>query len=182
MSVEHNAPNQNQPNEIITPMAQAAVNAMIASSVREAVASVFASLSPVLKDMALTPEKLTAALTAVNTHIETPAEVASRLREERESQKSRDDEAENRKQLAARRAACSHRDKNGKTAICITHNFPDHQPRGVCPLCGDWVHPREWRIAATVEEAAKYHTHQGKAYICEAHKDYPTVASLESFS
>jgi hypothetical protein len=155
---------------------------MIASSVKEAVTSIFAGLQPVLASMALDPKKLGEALREANRPIENPADIAARLREERESLKSKEDEAELRRQTQARQDACKHQDRNGKSAICLVHNALDHQPRGVCPLCAAWIHPREWRIAATFEEAAKHKVSKGKAYICDEHKDFHVVAALESFS
>lgn len=182
MSEHNETPKVKVPESLITPEAQSYLNQAIAASVKEAVAAVFAGLAPTLQSMALTPAALGEAIKIANTHQPTPAEIAKIKREERESLQSREQDREMREQIAARKANCPHADKNGKTSICITHNFPDHQPRGICPLCGDWIHPREWRIAATVEEAAKHHTHQGKAYVCEEHKNYRTVAALESFS
>lgn len=156
------------PDVLKTPEAQASVNAVIAATVKESVQAIFASLGPVLKDMAVTPEKLREGLKPW----QDPAKIA---RELRESLKSRADEEEIRKQDAARKANCPHLDQNGRSSLRLVHNQLDHQPRGLCVLCGDWVHPREWRIGPPTEKEPK-----GHAYLVPAHKDYKTVQILES--
>jgi hypothetical protein len=113
---EHNAANETPkvktPAEIINPQSQAAINAMIAASVKEAVSSVFAGLQPVIASMALDPKKLGEALREANRPQLSPEDIAKKLREERESLKSKEDEAELRRADAARKAACPHTDKN----------------------------------------------------------------------
>ena len=169
-------------NSGINPESQAYINASIAAAVKEAVSAVFAGLQPTLKSMALTPETLGAALREANRPQLSPEDIAKKLREERESLKSKEDEAELRRMTAERRANCPHLDKNGRSSINLVHNFPDHQPRGICVICSDWIHPKEWVVAATKEEASKHETHKGQAYVSEAHKDYRIVMSLESMS
>lgn len=160
----------NNRSSALSPEALAAINTATAHAVQEAVTAVFTQLGPVLKDMAITPEKLREA----NRPYQDPAKL---LRELRESQKSKADEAEIAKNLAARRAACPHLDKNGRSSICLVHNQPDHQPRGVCVVCGDWIHPKEWRIGAPTDTEPR-----GHAYLVEPHKDYRTVMQLESMN
>jgi hypothetical protein len=46
------------PAEAINPQVQGFINASISAAVREAVQGVFTSLAPMLKDMALTTEKI----------------------------------------------------------------------------------------------------------------------------
>jgi hypothetical protein len=170
----------------LSPEQMAVVNASTNSAVSEAVKAVFASLAPMLKEMTLTPDKLREALKPY----QDPAKIA---RELRETMQSKENEAENRRLERARRDACLHQDGNGKSAICLIHNYPDHQPRGICPICQDLIHPKEWRIAASVEEAIKQSppgtpergsvdSHRGKAYIVPAHRDYRTVMAIESHS
>lgn len=162
--------NDNNRSSALSPEALGAINMATKSAVESAVAAVFASLKPVLEGMAVTPEKLREA----NRPWQDPAKIQ---RELRESLKSKQDEEDLRKQVAARQAACLHLDKNGRSAIGLVHNMPDHQPRGVCPLCSDWIHPREWRIGAPTEAEPR-----GKAYLVEPHRDYRTVMQLESMS
>jgi len=165
----------------MSPEVQAIVNSTVAAAVKEAVSGVFANLAPLLRDMAITPEKLREA----NRPYEDPEKIK---RELRESLKSKKDEAELRRMDAERKANCPHLDRNGRTAINLCHNHCDHQPRGVCVLCSDWIHPKEWRIAASEEQAAQLaisHSEQhlkGCAYVVAAHKNYPTVMALESMS
>ena len=154
----------------LSPEQMAVINTATQSAVQEAIKSVFASLTPVLQDMAMTPEKIRAA----NTPYVDPLKKA---REDRESAKSKEDEAGIARRTAAMRAACPHLDKNGRSSICLVHNQPDHQPRGICVTCHDWIHPREWVIDAPDQITGKINAH-----IREAHKDYRIVLQLESQS
>jgi len=165
-------PNEHDANRssALSPEALAMINTATAQAVQAAVKSVFENLGPVLKDMAITPEKLREA----NKPYEDPAKIA---REMRESLKSKADEAEIQKMNNARKAACPHLDKNGRSAICLVHNQPDHQARGVCVVCGDWIHPKEWRIGVPDEKNPR-----GRAYLVEPHKDYRIVLQLESMN
>ena len=104
----------------LTPEQMAIINTATQSAVQEAIKSVFAGLTPVLKDMAMTPDKIREA----NKPYVDPAHIA---RELRESLKSKEDEAQIARITAARRAACPHLDKNGRSSICLVHNQPgDH--------------------------------------------------------
>lgn len=165
-----NESHDNNRSSALSAEAIAVINSATAKAVQEAVTAVFTSLGPVLKDMAITPEKLREA----NRPYEDPAKAA---REARESLKSKQDEAEIARITAERRAMCPHLDKNGRSSINLCHNQPDHQPRGVCVICGDWIFPREWRIGAPDEKNPR-----GKAYLVEPHKDYKMVIQLESMS
>lgn len=160
---------QEHPNRSTTlsPEMAAFVNTMVSSSVEKAVASIFAALAPTLKDMALTPEKIV----ALNTPYKDPLKTA---REARESLKSKQDEALIAEQNKRRKENCLHAHKNGIEAINIVHNFHDRQPRGTCVLCGDWIHPNEWRIGPPTPEYPS-----GKAYMVPAHKDYARVMRIE---
>jgi hypothetical protein len=160
----------NNRSSALSPEAIAMINTATAKAVQEAVTAVFQSLAPVLKDMAITPEKLREA----NKPYEDPAKVA---REKRESLKSKQDEAEIVRVTLARRAQCPHLDKNGRSSISLVHNQPDHQARGICVVCHDWIFPREWRIGPPDEENPR-----GKAYIVDQHKDYKIVLQLEATS
>lgn len=157
----------------LTPEALAMINTATAAAVQEAVSSLLKGLLPAFQDMALTPEKIRAGMTP----IEDPKERAKFLREERESLKSKQDEAEIKKMNDARKANCPHVDKNGRSSINLVHNQPDHQPRGVCVVCGDWIHPKEWRIGAPDNQNPR-----GRAYLVEPHKDYRIVMQLESMN
>jgi len=158
------------PSAVIGAEAQGFINASISAAVREAVAGVFASLGPILKDMTMTPEKIRAA----NTPYRDPAIEA---RNKRETEKSKADEKELRAMEAARKAACPHLDQNQRSSIRLVHNYPDRQPRGICPICHDLIHPREWRIDAPDAENPK-----GRAVLYPAHKDYRAVEILEAQS
>ena len=170
----------NNRSSALSPEQIAMINTTTASAVQSAIEGLFKGLLPALKDMAVTPEKLREA----NRPYEDPAKIA---RELRESLKSKEDEAEQQRMNRARMDACNHLDKNGRSSINLCHNQPDHQPRGVCVVCGDWIHPREWRIAASETLAKQFSVAggelpKGKAYVVAAHKDYRTVIQLESMS
>ena len=157
----------------LSPEQMAMVNSATQAAVQEAIKSVFASLTPVLQDMALTPEKIRAA----NTPLPDPKKAALELRELRESLKSKEDEAQIARITKARREACPHLDKNGRSSVCLVHNQPDHAPRGICVTCHDWIHPREWVIDAPDPITGKQNAH-----IREAHPHYKIVLQLESQS
>lgn len=152
------------PPAALTPDMQAFINA----SIQAAVSGVFTQIAPVLQSIALTPEKLQAAMKPY----EDPAKVA---RELRERQQMKEQDAEARRNTALRQKNCPHQDKNGNWAIDLVHNFPDHQPRGVCPLCHVWIHPQEWRI-----EAPDAANPKGHAKIVPEHPLYQVVRLLEA--
>jgi len=77
--------------------------------------------------------------------------------------------------LAARRAACRHRDTIDRPTINLVHNFPDGLPRGVCVHCGDWIHPAEWQFTAPTRQFPR-----GKPFIIPAHPLYMEVIHLEN--
>lgn len=151
--------------------ASAADAATIAREVAAATAkAIFEQLGPFLKDAALTPEKL-AALKAPYVD---PKKAA---RELRESLAGKEQEAETMRLIAYRRAHCPHKYVDGKLSICLLHNNLDNQVRGVCMLCHDVIHPREWVIDAPDEITGK-----SKSHIRPAHKDYDKVQTVQSFS
>jgi hypothetical protein len=123
-----------------------------------------------LKDMALTTEKIREA----NKPYVNPDVVA---RNKRETEKSKADEKELRAMDAARKAACPHMDQNQRSSIRLIHNYPDRQPRGICPICHDIIFPRHWEILAPDAENPK-----GKAVLVDAHPHYRTVELLEAQS
>jgi hypothetical protein len=166
MPTEHD----NNRSSALSPEALAVINSTTAAAVSEAMKAALGMLAPIIEKLALTPEKLREA----NRPYEDPKKI---LREQRESAKSKLDEAEIQKATAARQAACTHFYSNGTSSVNLCHNMPDRQPRGVCVTCGDWIHPREWRIGAPTEEYPR-----GKAYIVDAHKDYKIVMNLEARS
>jgi hypothetical protein len=93
-----------------------------------------------------------------------------KAREDRENRNSRAQAEEQRKLDDLRKANCPHLDKSNNLALGLLRNFHDRQPRGVCMLCNDLLHPREWRIGPPDPN-----TGETKAYMVEAHKDYGLV-------
>ena len=158
------------PESLINPAAQSYMNQAISASVAEAVKSIFENLAPMMKEMALTPEKIK----QIQTRTPTKAEELRDLREKRESAKSKADEEQLRRETAKFRANCGHRYPNNTEALNLVHNYPDRQPRAVCVLCGDIVHPREWTIEAPDKDGRE------NAKIRDAHKDYLRVIAIEN--
>lgn len=134
------------------------------------VKDVLAAILPMIERIALTPEKLREALKPY----EDPALVARELRERERSRKQFKADMEMTK---ARQNACPHKDKNEKWAINVTHNFPDRNPRGVCPLCQAVIYPAHWQIGAPSDEHP-----DGRPFIIEEHPLYHIVRFLESQS
>ena len=165
-----NEPKHETPAELLSPAAQAHQNAAISAAVSEGVKAALAGIAPILQGMQLTPEKIN----DLKKPYQDPVAVA---RELRETQNSKAQEQEIRKQTLERQKNCKHMDKNGRTSLCLIHNYPDHQARGVCPLCHDIIHPREWVI-----DAPDPQTGESKAHIREPHRDYQQVLQLESMS
>lgn len=172
---EKHATHQAEP---LTPEQQVVANANTAAAVQQAMAAIFANLGPVLERISLTPEKLRESM---KPYVD-PASIA---RELRERQQMREQDALNRKMLVERQANCSHKDKNEKWAIQLTHNFPDHAARGTCPLCMIWIHPAEWRIGTQETHPYDPVANTGRrdhAYIEPEHPLYKIVRQLESMS
>jgi hypothetical protein len=154
----------------LSPEQLAMQNAAISAAVREAVSGVFAQLAPLLKDMAITPEKLREA----NKPYVDPKDIARKLRE---GLKTKAEEKALREATERARAACQHLDANGRSTIQLIHNYPDRQPRGLCAHCHDLVEPKHWTIEAPTDAEP-----QGKAVLVGPHKDYLTVMRLSSIS
>jgi hypothetical protein len=153
-----------------SPEQLALMNTMVAAAVQEAMKGAMQMMAPIIQEMALTPEKLA----LLKTPYVDPKVLA---RELRETQNSKEQELALQKQTAWRKAHCPHKDKNGNDSICPVHNQLDHQPRGICMLCHDWIHPREWVIDAPDPATGKT-----TAHIREAHKDYARVLNIISMS
>jgi|HubBroStandDraft_4_1064222.scaffolds.fasta_scaffold218557_1 hypothetical protein len=159
------------PKELLTPEAQGFMNEMVASAVAEAMKGALAGFIPALKEMALTPEKI-----RLITHPEPNAkEVAALLREQRESLKSKEDEAEVRRATQARQDNCPHTYSNKSDSIALVHNFPDRQTRGVCLICHKMIHPRHWVI-----DAPDNLTGKSQAHIVDADPAYSRVRNIEA--
>lgn len=151
-----------------TPEQLANQNAMISAAVTEAVKQVFASLAPVLKEIALTPEKLR----DINKPYKDPAAIA---RELREMTLWKADEAENRRLEKQRQDNCLHQDERGQSSLRIIRNYADRQPRGICMHCHALITPKEWRIGAPDKDNPR-----GRAYLAEPHKNYQQVIQIAS--
>jgi hypothetical protein len=139
--------------------------------IRETVKELFKELGPVLQSIALTPEKLREA----QKPYEDPAELARELREQ---QNWRRQENEKDKIKLERQSHCPHKDKNGKWAISLVHNYHDHMPRGICPLCEAFIHPAYWDYRPVAQPDGSI---KDEGYIVKEHPLYHVVRTLESF-
>jgi hypothetical protein len=146
------------PPELLTPAGMAAMNQNTAEMVRE----IFAQLAPMLKDISLSPEKL--ALMEQLRRAPSEDQEKAAARNKRERKLMQDEQNENARNLALSQANCLHKYKTGGTAINLVHNTFDGRPRGVCVLCGVWIHGKEWRVSnPTVENP------RGELYVADAH-------------
>lgn len=155
------------PAALLTPEAQAYTSQMI----KDAITSVFEQLGPVLKDMALTPEKI-AEMERIR-RAPTESEAAALARNEREKKLMISEMEENAKNKERLQAGCLHRYPTGQLAIQLVRNFPDRQVRGLCNFCQVWLHPREWRI-----ESPDANHPRGREVIVEAHPQYFLVKEV----
>jgi hypothetical protein len=151
------------------PEQMAGMNAMVSAAVKEAVAAVFAGLTPTLEGMALTPEKIRA-ITAP--HVD-EAKVA---REKRERAQWKQDEDERLKQDQERQNRCTHLDKRGQTSVRLIRNYPDRQARGICVLCQALIYPKSWFVLAPDAEHPR-----GKPVLMGPHKDYAIVQQIIAY-
>jgi hypothetical protein len=166
-SMEHD----NNRNAALSPEQLALVNSSTSAVIKEMMATMIRDIvAPLLKETALTPEKL-----AILKSTYVDSKLAAR--ELRESAQTREQEAENIRLREQMRANCLHTDKNGKSAICLIHNYPDRQPRGICPLCQDIINPREWVIGAPDPKTGKT-----TPFLRPAHKNYDIVRQIESMA
>jgi|SRR5690242_6424396 len=170
-SLEDSSAKEVNRSSAMTPEMLALVTAATSAAVKEALAG----LTPIIQQLALTPEKIAAAEEI--RRAPTKKELEAMRRAEREALLSKEDAAEAARRDAQRKANCPHLDKNGRSALGLIHNYPDHQPRGICPLCQDLINPREWRIGAPDEQHPR-----GVPVIVPAHKDYKMVMALEAFN
>lgn len=157
------------PAELLTPDAQAAMNALISA----AVASAIGALAPVIKEIGFSPEKM-AEYERIRTQ-PTNKEILAQLRDKRERRLQQEDEIAARATRAASQKNCPHQYPTGSSAIHLTHNYPDRQTRGTCALCMLPIHPREWRIGAPDNENPR-----GVPYVEPEHPLYYLVKRREA--
>jgi hypothetical protein len=180
----------------------------IQEAVTAAVTAAIASLAPLLKAQAISPEQIAAIIEQSKIPYVDPNKMK---REQREGEMQRLHEADLRAAAERRKVNCTHMNKD-KNAISLVHNYPDRQVRGVCMLCNDLIHPREWRIAPpdpktgrgrkglidpkVTPDAERLDPRTGEpseykqgdarwtfsAYMVPQHKDYPRVIALEATS
>jgi hypothetical protein len=146
------------PPGALNPEMIAYINATLAETVK----SVFASMTPVLRDLALTPEKIAQAEA-----LRRAPDAAQVEREQREKKLQHLEMEENRENQRRAQESCGHRYANGALSVSRVSNFPDRQPRFTCHLCGLWCHPREWEILPPTKDEPR-----GVPRIRDAHPLY----------
>ena len=158
----------------LSPEQLAMVTALVSAAVKEAMSASASTFAAAIKESKVPYED--------------PAVARRKLREQ---MKFRDDEKAEARQKELAIANCTHYDKQSKESLNLNHNFPDRQPRGVCVLCNGIIHPPEWRIASSPEEAvktfmalpeeqrAKLQPPRGTAYMVPEHPQYHRVRQLE---
>jgi hypothetical protein len=148
----------------------AATEPQVTQAQSQLIKDIFAQFAPILADVTLTPEKLREAL---KPYVD-PAVLA---REMREREMNRKQFLENQKITLEIQARCPHKDKNERWAINVQHNFPDHQPRGICPLCFIQIEPAHWVIPGAGFDGGNG---LGQPYVVQEHPLYHVVRFLES--
>jgi hypothetical protein len=123
-----------QTPEALSPEVQAYTN----STVKAAIAEVFAQLMPMFERMKQPTPKEKAEQDAIDAYM---------ARSKREKQQGFEQDAQNRANLAKLQADCSHTDQNNRSAISLNHNFPDRLPRGICVQCRLMIAPAHYELA-----------------------------------
>jgi hypothetical protein len=141
--------------------------------IRETVKELIAELGPVFQSIALTPEKLREA----QKPYEDPAKLARELHEQESWRRQEVEKEATRKAL---QESCPHKDKNGKLNISLQHNYHDHMPRGICMVCGIFIHPAYWDYRPVTDEVTG--KVQDKGFIVPEHKLYYLVRQLEAYA
>lgn len=141
--------------------------------IREMVQEIFKEMGPVLQSIALTPEKLREA----QKPYEDPLKLARELHEQQAWRKQEQDKVANTK---ATQDNCPHKDRNGKWNISLQHNFHDHMVRGICNICGIFIHPAYWDYRPVTD--ATTGVVKDTAFVVQEHKLYHIVRQLEAYS
>ena len=162
------------PAELQTIEGKAFVQTAVQQAVQESVKAIFLELGPYLKNMGggLTAE----AIDLIRTPKETPEQIARKARDKRESARSREQEAELKRQTQEFQDNCSHRYPNGAEAISLVHNLynASRQPAGICMLCQCFILPKRWEFSSPDPDTGKE-----RAIVAPAHKDYGRVAQID---
>jgi hypothetical protein len=160
------------PVELQSVEAKAYVHDVVKTAITESVRAIFSEFAKAggLGGGGLTREDID----LLRTPKETPEQIAAKAREKREVAQSKEQEAQLRRDNAARRANCQHRYPNATEAISLVHNLPSRQTAGICMLCQDLIEGRHWTILAPDVQTGKE-----RAVIAEAHKDYQRVLQIE---
>ena len=74
------------------------------------------------------------------------------------------EQEEARANLIKTQEACPHVYPSGQATWHVIRNYPDRQPRFLCPLCQLYVEPCRWVIGAPTPEEPR-----GHAYIAPEH-------------
>jgi len=131
-----------------------------------------AALKDILPAIALTPEKLREA----QKPWEDPMVTARKNHEQEQWRRQEQEKEANKRSLQEH---CAHKDANEKWNISLQHNYHDHLPRGICKICGLFIHPAYWDYRPVVQADGSV---KDKAFIVKEHPLYHIVQLLESRS
>ena len=145
--------------------------------IRETVKQLIQEMSPIFSSIALTPDKLREA----QKPYEDPVKLARQLHEQQSWRKQEEEKNAAKKNL---QNGCSHKGRNGKWNISLQHNYHDHMPRGLCNVCGIFIHPQYWDFRPITHSAtaARESYVEDKGFIIPEHPLYHVVRQLESYS
>ncbi len=144
-----------------------------AELIRTIVHELFKEMAPILQSVALTPEKLREA----NRPYEDPLVLARELHEQQQWRKQEEEKEANKRAL---QASCTHKDRNQKWNISLQHNYHDYLPRGICKICGLFIHPAYWDYRPVTDPVT--HSVKDTAFIVKEHPLYHIVRELEQFA
>lgn len=120
--------------EALTPQMIAYTN----STVKAAISEVLANFLPML-------EKLKQPSPKEQRELDEFDKLQERFK--REKQQGFEQDAQNRINLELQQKNCSHMDQNNRSALSLTHNYPDRLPRGICVHCRVMIEPAHYILA-----------------------------------
>lgn len=127
----------------------AMLNTILSQGIKEAMQAI----APVLRDVALTPDKIR--LMEEERRKLTPEQQQAADRSKRERERDREQMMADAQRAQAIKDSCPHQDDKGMEALCLVHNYPDRQPRGICPKCHSIIEPKHWEIDAPDPQTGK---------------------------
>ena len=153
------------PSALLTPEAQAFMNASMSAAVKEAVKGIFEQMGPIFAGMALTPEKMAQAETI--RRAPTEEQLAFKVRMAREKAQWKLEIDENTANKQRMQDNCPHAYPTSGSSWNVIRNYPDRQERFICALCHSLAEPRRWVVDAPNDKNPR-----GYAHIVDATPNY----------